>query len=47
MLTKFEMDQFKESQFMDYRIAVNFDGGNIDGFDASLAIHQNFPFQYF
>ena len=22
-------------------------GGNIDGFDAQLAIRQNFPFQYF
>ena len=32
---------------MIYRIAGNFDGGNIHGFDAQLAIRQNFPFQYF
>ena len=31
-----------------YRIVQFFDGAkNIDGFDAKLAIHQNFPFQYF
>ena len=29
-----------------YRIVQNFDR-NIDRFDAQLAIHQNFPFQYF
>ena len=27
-----------------YHIAQNFYGGNIDGFDAQLAIHQNFLF---
>ena len=26
---------------------LNFDGGNIDRLDVQLAIHQNFPFQYF
>ena len=30
-----------------YHIAQNFDGENIDGFDAQLAIHQNFPFQLY
>ena len=29
------------------RIAQNFDGGNVDRFDAQLVIHQNFSFQYF
>ena len=28
-------------------IVHNFDTGNIDGFDAQLAIHQNFPFQLY
>ena len=30
---------------LSYRIAQFFDAENIDGFDAKLAIHQNFPFQ--